>query len=390
VVSERALIRNMTYRIPFNKPSLTGKEITYITDAICRGHSAGDGYYSACCHRLLEAKLGADRAFLTTSCTDALEMAALLLDIQPGDEFIVPSFTFVSTANAFVMRGARPVFCDIRSDTLNLDEKVLPALLTERTRAIIPVHYAGVGCDMPRIIDLASGAGCNVVEDNAHGLFTKSGPKYLGTYGCLGTQSFHETKNVICGEGGALIINNPDYVERAEILREKGTNRSRYFRGQVDKYTWVDLGSSYLPSDLLAAFLLAQLEAFEQIQERRSLIWHRYDDGLREWARGHGVRQPYIPHGQENAYHMYYLIMPSLQSRQALIDHLKKEGILAVFHYVPLHTSDMGMKFGGCKSHCPVTESISGRLLRLPFYNTLAESEQLEVIEHIQQFRPPV
>jgi dTDP-4-amino-4,6-dideoxygalactose transaminase len=378
----------MTYRIPFNKPSLTGKELSYITDAICRGHSAGDGFYSACCHSLLETKLGANRVFLTTSCTDALEMAALLLDIQPGDEFIVPSFTFVSTANAFAMRGARPVFCDIRSDTLNMDERLVAPLLTEHTRAIIPVHYAGVGCDMPRIMDLASGAGCSVVEDNAHGLFTKSGRKYLGTYGCLATQSFHETKNVICGEGGALIINDPDYVERAEILREKGTNRSRYFRGQGDKYTWVDLGSSYLPSDLLAAFLLAQLEAFEQIQRRRSLVWHLYDDGLREWARNHGVRQPYIPPDHENAYHMYYLIMPSLESRQGLIDHLKKQGILAVFHYVPLHTSDMGMKFGGREGQCPMTESISERLLRLPFYNTLTESEELEVIEHIQRFRP--
>jgi dTDP-4-amino-4,6-dideoxygalactose transaminase len=376
----------MSYRIPFNKPSLMGHEVEYIADAIRRGHSAGDGFYSACCHRLLESKLGVPRVLLTTSCTHALEMAALLLNIQPGDEVILPSFTFVSTANAFALRGARPVFCDIRPDTLNLNEELIPELLTERTRAIVPVHYAGVGCEMLRILNLAQSAGCEVVEDNAHGFLAKCGERYLGTYGCLATQSFHETKNVTCGEGGALVVNDSKYVERAEIIREKGTNRSRYFRGQVDKYTWVDLGSSYLPSDLLAAFLLGQLEAFEEIQRQRARIWHLYDDCLREWARDHSVGQPFIAPGSERAYHMYYLVMPSLDSRRALIDYLKGRGILAVFHYVPLHTSEMGMKFGGRKGQCPVTESISDRLVRLPFYNDLSQSEQLEVIEHVQRF----
>jgi dTDP-4-amino-4,6-dideoxygalactose transaminase len=376
----------MSYRIPFNKPSLMGREMEYITDAMRRGHSAGDGSYSARCHRLMETKLGATRVLLTTSCTHALEMAALLLNIQPGEEFIVPSFTFVSTANAFALRGARPVFCDIRADTLNINEELIPELLTERTRAIIPVHYAGVSCEMPRILSLAESAECEVVEDNAHGFLTRCGERYLGTYGCMATQSFHETKNVTCGEGGALIVNSQKYVDRAEIIREKGTNRSRYFRGQVDKYTWVDLGSSYLPSDLLAAFLLAQLEAFEQIQLQRARIWHLYDDSLRDWARNHGVCQPFIAPGNEHAYHMYYLVMPSLESRKALIDYLKVREILAVFHYVPLHTSEMGVKFGGRKGQCPVTESVSDRLVRLPFYNDLSQSDQLEVIEQILQF----
>lgn len=376
----------MSYRIPFNKPCLMGNELAYVSDAIRRGYTAGDGFYTACCHRLFADRLPGSRAFLTTSCTHALEMAALLLDPRPGDEIILPSFTFVSTANAFVLRGARPVFCDIRRDTLNLDESLLPGLITERTRAIVPVHYAGVGCAMPKILELARGAGCEVVEDNAHGLFIKSDGRHLGTYGALATQSFHETKNVICGEGGALIVNDPKFADRAEMIREKGTNRSRFFRGQVDKYSWVDTGSSYLPSDMLAAFLLAQLEAFDEIQRRRARIWHLYDDQLRAWALEHGVETPRVPPGQENAYHMYYLLMPDLGSRQALIAGLKRKGILAVFHYVPLHSSEMGIKFGGRAGQCPVTESVSDRLLRLPFYTDLAESDQSEVIDQIRRF----
>ncbi len=247
------------YSIPFNKPCLTGKELLYVAEAILRGHAAGDGDFTRQCHRFLEREFHAPRALLTTSCTHALEMAALLLNIQPGDEVIVPAFTFVSTVNAFVLRGAKPIFADIRPDTLNLDEKLLPSLITPRTRAIIPVHYAGVGCEMDEILSLAAAQGIPVVEDNAHGLFASYKGRRLGTFGCLATQSFHETKNIICGEGGALIVNRADLTERAEILREKGTNRSRFFRGQVDKYTWVDIGSSYLPSDLLAAYLFAQL-----------------------------------------------------------------------------------------------------------------------------------
>ena len=323
---------------------------------------------------------------LTTSCTHALEMAAVLLDCREGREVIVPSFTFVSTANAFVGRGARPVFCDIRDDTMNLDEGILPSLVTDRTRAIVPVHYAGVSCEMCPILDTARARGVAVVEDNAHGLFGRYEGAPLGTFGCLAAQSFHETKNVICGEGGALVINDPALIERAEIIREKGTNRSRFFRGQIDKYTWVDLGSSFLPSDILAAFLLAQLEAYERIRAQRCRIWHQYDESLREWAVNHGVRPPFVPSNCEQAYHMYYLIMPSLEARQRLIAHLKNRGVLAVFHYMPLHLSEMGLRLGGRRGQCPVAESISDRLLRLPFYNTLSEAEQFEVIRSIQEF----
>jgi dTDP-4-amino-4,6-dideoxygalactose transaminase len=374
------------YRIPFNKPSLTGRELNYISDAVHRGHCAGDGFYTNACHELLAGTLGALRVLLTTSCTHALEMASLLLNTCPEDEVIVPSFTFVSTANAFALRGARIVFADIRPDTFNLDENQLPDLLTERTRAIVPVHYAGVGCEMMRILEVARTGACVVIEDNAHGLYAKYRGQYLGTFGALATQSFHETKNVTCGEGGALVINDAAYTDRAEIIREKGTNRSRFFRGQVDKYTWVDIGSSYLPSDILAAFLLAQLEAYEWIRAQRYRVWHLYDDGLRDWARQNGVRQPFVPEGCEQSYHMYYLLMPSLETRQRLIEFLRDQGILAVFHYVPLHLSDMGLRYGGRKGACPVTELVSDRLVRLPFYSGLAESDQLEVIDAIQRF----
>jgi len=313
-------------------------------------------------------------------------MTALLLDIQPGDEVIFPDFTFVSTVNAFVLRGARPVFADVRPDTLNLDEAQVERLITPRTRAIVPVHYAGVGCEMDAILGVAGRYGLAVVEDNAHGLFGKYKGRYLGTFGCLATQSFHETKNFTCGEGGALLINDPRYIERAEIIREKGTNRSRFFRGQVDKYTWVDVGSSYLPSDILAAFLYAQLEAREQIQAKRQRIWHYYYNCLRDWAAAHDVRLPVVPLHCEQPYHMFYLLLPSLAQRQALIAHLKSRGILAVFHYLPLHLSDMGRKFGGRPGDCPVTEDISDRLLRLPFYNDLSESMQAFVVDAIQAF----
>jgi len=375
-----------TYRIPFNKPGLAGNELSYIADAIRLGHSAGDGSFTAKCHAFLENALGAPRVLLTTSCTHALEMAALLLEVGPGDEVIVPSFTFVSTVNAFVLRGARPVFADIREDTLNLDESQLAELITPRTRVIVPVHYAGVGCAMETILEIAGQHGIAVVEDNAHGLFTRYRGRYLGTFGCLATQSFHETKNIICGEGGALVINDPRYVERAEILREKGTNRSRFFRGQVDKYTWVDIGSSYLPSDILAAFLYAQLEKREWIQARRCRIWNRYRQGLADWAAERGVRLPCVLPGCEHSYHMFYLVMPSLEERQGLIEHLKRRGILSVFHYLPLPLSAMGLQFGGRPGQCPVTERISDCLLRLPFYNDLTAGEQDEVMEAIRSF----
>ncbi len=371
--------------IPFNKPSLCGNELAYMADAVISGHVSGDGPYSTKCHALLQQCLGVGRALLTTSCTHALEMAALLLDIRPGDEVILPDFTFVSTVNAFVLRGARPVFVDIRPDTLNLDETLLERLITPRTRAIVPVHYAGVGCEMDAILAIAERHGIAVVEDNAHGLFGKYKGRYLGTFGCLATQSFHETKNFTCGEGGALLINDGQYIERAEIIREKGTNRSRFFRGQVDKYTWVDLGSSYLPSDMLAAFLYAQLEAREQIQERRKRIWHTYYERLHGWAGSHGVRLPIVPAHCEQPYHLFYLLLPSLEQRQRLIEHLKTQGILSVFHYLPLHLSDMGRTFGGQPGDCPVTEDISDRLLRLPFYNDLTDASQAQVCLAIER-----
>ncbi len=372
--------------IPFNKPYRTGCEFHYMADAIERGQISGDGYYSKKCHHFFEQELAVHKALLTTSCTHALEMAALLLDLQPGDEVIVPSFTFVSTANAFALRGARPVFIDIRPDTLNLDESRLEHLITSHTKAIITVHYAGVGCEMDFILETAAHYGVAVVEDNAHGLFGRYKGKYLGTFGCLATQSFHETKNFICGEGGALLVNDPRYVERAEILREKGTNRSKFFRGQVDKYTWVDLGSSYLPSDMLAAFLYAQLEQSERIQAKRRTLWNYYYDNLRGWARPAHVQLPTVPEHCEQAYHMFYMLMPSLRSRQAMIAHLKRHDICSVFHYVPLHSSEMGTRYGGREGLCPVTENVSDRLLRLPFYNELSESDQSRIVDAINSF----
>jgi dTDP-4-amino-4,6-dideoxygalactose transaminase len=376
----------VNYSIPFNKAGLVGNEIRYIVEALEQGHISGDGAFTTKCNELLEHELGVAKVLLTTSCTHALEMAALLLDIQSGDEVIVPSFTFVSTANAFVLRGARIVFADIRPDTLNLDEGNLDSLINERTKAIAAVHYAGVACEMETITALARHHGVRLVEDNAHGLFARYKGKYTGTFGCLATQSFHETKNVTCGEGGALIVNDPELVERALIIREKGTNRSQFFRGQVDKYSWVDLGSSYLPSDLLAAFLFAQLEARREIQNKRQRIWYYYQHHLQEWAEQHGVRLPVVPPECEQSYHMFYLLLPSLKHRQALISHLKTQGILSVFHYVPLHLSDMGRKHAASEANCPVTEDISSRLIRLPFYNDLTEEEHARVISAVTQF----
>jgi dTDP-4-amino-4,6-dideoxygalactose transaminase len=370
--------------VPFNRPYFSGKEIESIRQAIDSGHLSGDGGFTRKCHQLLETELGVAKTLLTTSCTHALEMAALLLDIGSGDEVIVPSFTFVSTINAFVLRGARPVFADIRPDTLNLDENQLARLITPRTKAILLLHYASVGCEMDAIMQVARQHNLPVIEDNAHGLFARYKGKYLGTFGCLATQSFHETKNFSCGEGGALLINDPKYIERAEIIREKGTNRSRFFRGQVDKYTWVDLGSSYLPSEILAAFLYAQLEARELIQRKRKNIWENYFTNLKNWAEEFGVQVPYVPPDREQAYHMFYLLMPSLEQRDAMIAHLNSREVNSVFHYLPLHLSPMGNRFGGKEGDCPVTESVSARLLRLPFYNDLTEADQHRVIEAIK------
>ena len=377
----------MTSLIPFNRPCLAGNEYRYIAQAIANGHASGDGPFTRKCHELLERELGVSRVLLTTSCTHALEMAALLLDCQSGDEIIVPSFTFVSTANAFALRGARIVFADVRPDTLNLDETRLESLITPRTKAVVPVHYAGVACEMDTICDIAQRHGVRVVEDNAHSLFARYKGRLTGTFGCLGTQSFHETKNVTCGEGGALIMNDPALTERALIIREKGTNRNQFFRGQVDKYTWVDVGSSYLPSDLLAAFLLAQLEARHDIQEKRRRVWEYYSQHLQAWAQESGVSLPFVPPHCEQAYHMFYMVAPSAEYRDALISHLKSQGILSVFHYVPLHLSDMGRKFAARQGDCAVTEEFSSRLLRLPFYNDLTEQEQARIVSVVSRFK---
>lgn len=372
-------------QIPFNRSSLVGNETAFIAQAIASGRISGDGVFSEKCHTLLEQELGVARALLTTSCTHALEIAALLVGIEAGDQVIVPSFTFVSTANAFVLRGAQPVFADIRPDTLNLDETYLEQLITPRTKAIIPVHYAGVGCEMDTILDIAQRYDLPVIEDSAHGLFGKYKGKCLGTFGRLATFSFHETKNFTCGEGGALVINDPQFIERAEIIREKGTNRSKFFRGEVDKYTWVDLGSSYPLSEILAAFLYGQLEARQSIEAKRRRIWDYYYEHLQDWAMEHGVRLPTVPEYCEQPYHMFYLLMPSLQERQTLIAHLKARNIFSVFHYLPLHLSKMGQRFGGKTGDCPITEDISERLLRLPFYNELTEADQARVVASIKE-----
>lgn len=373
--------------VDFNRPMPVGRELEYVAQAMQSGHISGDGPFTKKCHALLTQALGVPQVLLTTSCTHALDMSALLLNIVPGDEVIIPDFTFVSTVNAFVLRGARPVFVDVRPDTLNLDETKLEAAITEHTRAIVPVHYAGVGCEMDRIMEIASQHRIAVVEDNAHGLFGKYRGRYLGTFGALAAQSFHETKNFSSGEGGALVINDPALVERAEILREKGTNRSRFFRGQVDKYTWLDVGSSYLPSDILAAYLYGQLEQREKIQSHRKNAWHTYETGLRDWADHHGVRLPVIPDDVEQSYHMFYLLLPTLDLRQRFIAHLAERKVNSVFHYLPLHLSDMGRRFGGREGDFPVTERVSDQLARLPFHNVLSGNEQEEVIEAILDFQ---
>lgn len=373
--------------IPFNRPFVGGSTRQYLLEALGSGHLSGDGAFTRRCSEQLESLLGTARVLLTTSCTHALEMAAILLDIAPGDEVILPTFTFVSTANAFVLRGARPRFVDVRPDTLNLDERLLAMAISPRTRAIVPVHYAGVGCEMDAIQAIAASRGIPIVEDNAHGLFGTYRGRHLGTFGTLATQSFHETKNLSCGEGGALLINETGLIDRAEIIREKGTNRGRFFRGQVDKYTWVDLGSSYLPSELLAAVLLAQLESRQEIQQARRRLWERYARELGGWASERGVGLPFVPDHCGQSWHMFYLVLPSHEARQSLIGHLQARGIAAVFHYVPLHLSAMGRHYGGAPGACPVAEELSERLLRLPFYVDL-EPEQHRVIEAVLDFTP--
>ncbi|MBM4317607.1 MAG: dTDP-4-amino-4,6-dideoxygalactose transaminase [Deltaproteobacteria bacterium] len=373
--------------ITFNQPCLVGKELVYIADAIKKQHASGDGYYTKACHGFFEEQFSVKKALLTTSCTHALELAAILCDIEPGDEVIVPSFTFTSTVNAFVLRGAIPIFCDVRADTKNIDETLVPQLITRRTKAIVPVHYAGVACEMDSLLQLAKAHGLFLIEDNAQGIFGNYRGQKLGTFGDFGALSFHETKNINCGEGGALFINNPNFVQRAEIIREKGTNRSQFFRGEVDKYGWVDVGSSFLPSDILAAYLWAQLEASTEINNKRKQIWETYYGELRNWAVRLGIGLPFVPEYVEQSYHMFYLVMPDLASRTDFIKHLNKRNIKAVFHYQALHNSPMGLKLGGKPGQCPISEKMSDQLVRLPFYNGLTELELEYICDSIKQFK---
>lgn len=377
----------MIEEIPFNRPTLLGGELDYMRDAVARGHASGDGYYTFKCQEVIERLQGGGKCLLTTSCTHALEMTALLLDLQPGDEVIMPSFTFVSTANAFVLRGARPVFGDIRPDTLNLDERRLGALVTPRTRAVVVVHYAGVGCEMDSIMELARERGLAVVEDNAHGFLGTYRGRPLGSFGAMATLSFHETKNFTCGEGGALLVNDEALMGRAEILREKGTNRKRFFRGEVDKYTWVDVGSSYLPSDLLAAFLWAQLEGRERVMEARRQLWWRYRRELEGWARDEGMGLPWVPEHCGQAHHMFYVLAPDGATRDRLLAHLRGAAIHAVFHYQPLHLSGMGRMWGKAPDQCPVACSVAERIVRLPFFTGMTAAEQNRVLDRVLEFR---
>ena len=376
----------MKRSIHFNQPFIVGKELYYIARAVLSGYIAGDGSFTKKCHSLLEDKFNAKKVLLTHSCTAALEMAAILLNIKPNDEVILPSFSFVSTANAFFIRGAKLVFVDIRKDTLNIDEAKIEAAITENTKAIVPVHYAGVGCEMDTIKILAAKYGLCVIEDAAQGVSAKYKGKYLGTIGQIGTYSFHETKNFICGEGGAIVLNETKFFERAEIIREKGTNRSKFFRGEVDKYTWVDVGSSYLPSELLAAFLYAQLENMEQINARRKRIFELYKNELDILETTGLIQLPTVPDECETNFHLFYIILENEKIRDDLIDFLKSKNILAVFHYLPLHLSPMGRSMGYSDGQLPITESFSIRLLRLPFYYDLTEDEQLFIIHSIKDF----
>ena len=375
-------------QINFNLPEVTASDRDYLAEAITSGHSSGNGAFTQLVEEHICSNTGAGRTLLTTSCTHALEMSELLCNLAPGDEVIVPSYTFVSTASAFALFGAKPVFVDSRQDTLNIDASIIEAAITPRTRAICVVHYGGVACEIEQILAIARAHNLTVIEDNAHGLFAKYKGRYLGTFGALATQSFHETKNITCGEGGALLINDAELVERAEILREKGTNRSRFLRGQVDKYTWVDIGSSWVMSDLLAAILHGQLQRSSAINARRVDIWNRYDAELREWADLHGVMQPHVPAGSEHVGHVYHLRFAHAEQRTRFIDHMKSQSIMCVFHYQPLNVSPVGQRFGGFLGQCPVAEHAGDCLVRLPLYNNLTESDQTRVIETTINFTP--
>lgn len=367
--------------IPFNKPYMTGRELWYIAQAHTNGHLSGNGMFTKKCHAWLEARSGCSKALLTHSCTAALEMAALLLDIQPGDEIIMPSYTFVSTANAFVLRGGVPVFVDIREDTLNLDECLIEAAITPRTRGIVPVHYAGVACEMDAIMSIAKRHGLKVVEDAAQGVMASYKGRALGSIGDLGAYSFHETKNVISGEGGALLVNDPELAMRAEIIWEKGTDRSRFFRGEVDKYTWQEVGSSFLPGELIAAFLWAQLEEADRITQARLVSWQHYHELLEPLESKGILRRPIVPDGCQHNAHMYYVLLAPEVDRQKVLDEFKHNDILSVFHYVPLHSSPAGQSYGRAHGSLTVTIDQSERLVRLPLWVGLTEQQQDKVVD---------
>jgi len=371
-------------RIPFNRPYMTGRELDYIAEAHANGHLSGDGPFTRRCHAWLEREIGTRKALLTHSCTAALEMAALLLDLKPGEEVIMPSFTFVSTANAFVLRGAVPVFVDIRADTLNIDENLIEAAITPRTRAICVVHYAGVGCEMNTILAIAERHGLAVVEDAAQAILSTYRGRPLGALGALGALSFHETKNIMCGEGGALLVNDERFIERAEIIREKGTNRSKFFRHEVEKYTWVDVGSSYLPSEIVAAFLVAQMEEASRITAQRLAIWNTYHAAFAEYELQGCLGRPNVPAYCEHNAHMYYLLLEGIDRRNAFIAALKAVDIHPVFHYIPLHSSPAGRRYGRVAAAMPVTDRTSDGLVRLPLW--LGGMDQERVIEAVDLF----
>lgn len=365
--------------IPFNQPFATGNEFTYIREALEHGHLSGNGPFSDRCARWLEQRMNSPHVLLTHSCTAALEIAAMLAGVGPGDEIVMPSFTFASTANAFVLRGATPVFVDIRDDTLNLDERQLSGAIGPRTKAIVPVHYAGVGCDMDSILELAADVGAVVIEDAAQGLLATYRGRELGSIGRLGALSFHETKNVISGEGGALLVNDPDLIERAETMHEKGTNRRRFYRGEVDKYTWVDIGSSYAPSEIIAAFLWAQLEQATEITGRRLRIWQLYHDAFSGAEQEGILRRPVVPADRTHNAHIYYVLLADERRRDGLIRDLAASGIRAVFHYVPLHSSEAGRVYGRSFGTLPVTDAVSASLVRLPLWPGMSD-EQVELV----------
>jgi dTDP-4-amino-4,6-dideoxygalactose transaminase len=376
----------MSPKIPFNKPFIAGKELYYIAQAVTYGNLSGDGHFTQKCSSFLEQQFHINKVLLAPSCTAALEMAAMLFDLQPGDEVILPSFTFVSTANAVARLGARPVFVDIRPDTLNIDDSLIEDAITDRTKAIFPVHYAGIGCEMDRIMTIADKCDLWVAEDAAQGVNAFYCERPLGSIGDLGCYSFHETKNFICGEGGALCLNDPELIDRAEIIRDKGTNRKQFFRGQVDKYTWVSLGSSYVPSELCSAFLYGQLEMIKAITEKRRRIYHVYRQHLKPLAANGLLSLPHIPEDCTSNYHLFYILLPDRSTRDGLMSHLNQNGIHAVFHYIPLHSSPMGITYGYRDGDLPVTEEISGRLLRLPLFFEITDLEQAYVVEQIRKY----